>query len=130
MNTAVTVLLAEDNEDDLFLTQRVLRKAGIGPVFHAADGREAKQYLEGVGEYADRASYPLPEVVLLDLKMPEFTGHEVLEWVRAQPALSGLRVYVLTSSDEGRDRERVEKAGVQGYYVKPLTPEQVAEIFG
>lgn len=128
MNTPVSVLLAEDNEDDLFLSQRVLRKAGVGPVFHVADGREAKRYLSGEGVYGDRTLYPLPELVLLDLKMPEFTGHEVLEWLRAQPRLAHLKVYVLTSSDEARDRARVEKAGVQGYFVKPLTPVHLAEV--
>lgn len=130
MNAPVTVLLAEDNEDDLFLTKRVLKKAGIGPVFHVADGREAMDYLAGRGDYADSARFPRPDVVLLDLKMPEFTGHEVLEWLRGQPELKGLKVYVLTSSDEMRDRQRVESAGVQGYFVKPLTALNVVEIFG
>ena len=129
MNAPVTVLLAEDNEDDLFLSERVLKKAGIGPVFHVADGREARDYLAGRGDYADRGKFPLPEVVLLDLKMPEFTGHEVLEWLRKEPELKDLKVFVLTSSDEMRDRERVERAGIQGYFVKPLTAANIAEIF-
>lgn len=124
------MLLAEDNEDDLFLTQRVLKKAGVGPAFHVGDGREAVAYLGGEGEFGDRTRHPLPDVVLLDLKMPGMTGHEVLEWIRAQPALRDLRVCVLTSSDEQRDRDRVAKAGVQGYFVKPLTAGDVAKIFG
>ena len=129
MNAPVTVLLAEDNEDDLFLSERVLKKAGIGPVFHVADGKEAIDYLAGRGDYTDRERFPLPEVVLLDLKMPEFTGHEVLEWLRSQPEFRDLKVYVLTSSDEMRDRQRVESAGIQGYFVKPLTSANLAEIF-
>jgi CheY-like chemotaxis protein len=130
MIASAAVLLAEDNEDDLFLTQRVLKKAGVGPVFHVSDGREAVQYLGGEGAFGDRRLHPFPEVVLLDLKMPELTGHEVLEWIRSQPALRDLKVYVLTSSDEHRDRERAAKAGVQGYFVKPLTAAHLAEIFG
>ena len=128
MKSPVSVLLAEDNDDDLFLSQRVLAKAGVAPVFHVADGKEAIDYLSGQGEYADRKRHPLPAVMLLDLKMPGFSGHEVLEWLRAQPALCALKVFVLTSSGETRDRERVEKAGAQGYFVKPLTSEHLAVI--
>jgi CheY-like chemotaxis protein len=124
----LSVLLAEDNEDDLFLSKRALAKAGVAPVFHVADGKEAIDYLSGRGDYTDRARHPLPGVMLLDLKMPGFGGHEVLEWLRAQPALRGLKVFVLTSSGEMRDRERVERAGVQGYFVKPLTPEHLTTI--
>jgi CheY-like chemotaxis protein len=124
----LSVLLAEDNEDDLFLSKRVLAKAGVAPVFHVADGKEAMDYLSGRGDYTDRARHPLPGVMLLDLKMPGFGGHEVLEWLREQPALRGLKVFVLTSSGETRDRERVEKAGAQGYFVKPLTAEHLTAI--
>ncbi|CAM2883495.1 response regulator [Rariglobus hedericola] len=130
MKPPVAVLLAEDNDDDLFLSKRVLAKAGIAPVFHVADGRQAMDYLAGKGDYADRTRYPLPEVVLLDLKMPEFTGHEVLEWLRAEPALRDLKVYVLTSSAEMSDQQRAEKAGAQGYLVKPLLTAHLATIFG
>lgn len=122
------VLLAEDNEDDLFLSTRTLAKAGISPVHHVEDGAQAINYLAGSGVYADRARFPLPRILLLDLKMPAFTGHEVLEWLRQQPGLQTIRVYVLTSSDEPRDRQRVQKAGVHGYFVKPLLPEHVATI--
>lgn len=122
------VLLAEDNEDDLFLSRRALAKAGLAPVHHVEDGARAIDYLGGLGAYADRARFPLPDILLLDLKMPAYTGHEVLEWLRRQPALQGVRVYVLTSSDEPRDRQRVQKAGAQGYFVKPLLPEHVATI--
>lgn len=128
MNSPLTVLLAEDNEDDLFLSTRVLTKAGISPVHHVEDGQQAMDYLAGVGAYADRARFPLPDLLLLDLKMPAYTGHEVLEWLRRQPGLETLRVYILTSSDEPRDRQRVQKAGVQGYLVKPLLPEHVAAL--
>lgn len=128
MKCSLSVLLAEDNEDDLFLSKRVLAKAGVSPVFHVADGKEAIDYLSGQGEYTDRSRHPLPAVMLLDLKMPGLSGHEVLEWLRAQPALRGLKVFVLTSSGETRDRERVEKAGAQGYFVKPLTSEHLTAI--
>lgn len=124
------VLLAEDNEDDFFLSHRALTKAGIDSVHHVEDGRQAMDYLAGRGPYADRARYPFPDILLLDLKMPFHTGHEVLEWLRAQPGLQTLAVHVLTSSDEPRDRERVRLAGANGYFVKPLRPEHVVRILG
>jgi CheY-like chemotaxis protein len=128
MKPAPAVLLAEDNEDDLFLSRRMLAKAGLETVHHVADGRQALDYLAGRGPYADRARHPLPDIVLLDLKMPGHTGHEVLEWLRRQPDLQAVRVYVLTSSDEPSDRRRVQKAGAQGYIVKPLLLEHVSAI--
>jgi CheY-like chemotaxis protein len=128
MKSPVTVLLAEDNEDDLFLSLRVLEKVGIAPA-HVSNGKDAMDYLAGRGIYQDRTLYPLPDVVLLDLKMPAYTGHEVLEWLRDQSQLRDMKVYVLTSSDEPRDRQRAEKAGAQGYFVKPLLPSHLAAIF-
>lgn len=130
MNRPPTVLIAEDNEDDLFLSTRVLAKAGLASIFHVEDGRQAMDYLAGRDRYADRARFPFPDILLLDLKMPAYTGHEVLEWLRRQPGLESLPVFVLTSSDEPSDRRRVQKAGAQGYFVKPLTPEHVAGLLG
>ena len=128
MNPAPSVLVAEDNEDDLFFSSRMLAKAGLRAVRHVADGCQTIDYLAGRGPYADRARYPLPDLLLLDLKMPGRTGHDVLDWLRLQPGLRGLRVYVLTSSDEPGDRRRAAEAGARGYIVKPLLPEHVADI--
>ncbi len=123
-----TVLIAEDNEDDLFLSARVLAKAGLPIPHHVGDGRQAVAYLAGEGVFADREAHPLPDILLLDLKMPGLTGHEVLEWMRRDGRFEGVRVCVLTSSDEPRDRKRVALAGARGYLVKPLRPGDVAEI--
>lgn len=129
MKSPVTVLLAEDNEDDLFLSLRVLEKVGIAPA-HVSNGKDAMDYLAGRGVYHDRTRYPLPEVVLLDLKMPAYTGQEVLEWLRDQSQLrDNMKVYILTSSDEPKDRQRAEKAGAHGYFVKPLLPTHLSRIF-
>lgn len=128
MNSPTKVLLVEDDEDDLFLTRRTLAKAGISQVFHVGDGRDAISYLSGSGTYADRAQYPFPDCVLLDLKMPDVTGYEVLEWIKTQPALHPLRVFVLTSSVELRDRETVSRLGAAGYLVKPLSTTHIASM--
>jgi CheY-like chemotaxis protein len=129
MKPSLIVLLAEDDEDDLFFSKRVLQKAGLVQVYHVKDGQEAMDYLAGKGAYEERQCHPLPGVVLLDLKMPLFTGHQVLEWIRAQREFDDLKVYILTSSDEPRDRSRAEAAGACGYLVKPLAPAHLREIF-
>jgi CheY-like chemotaxis protein len=128
MNDDIPILLVEDNEDDKFFTMRTLAKAGLTQVFHAADGQAAIAYLSAQGEYADREKFPLPEIVLLDLKMPGIDGHEVLEWARTQPALAGVALYALSSSGEVRDRQRAALAHASGYFVKPFTAKDAAAI--
>ena len=126
---STTILVVEDNEDDAFFMRRALRDAGIAnPVRIVEDGQQAIDYLAGKGEFADRAENPLPMVVFLDLKLPFKSGHEVLEWIRAQPQFAKLIVIVLTSSNEPLDLNRAYKNGANSYVVKPPTPEQLAEL--
>ncbi len=129
MTTAGVILLVEDNEDDVFLMKRALRLAGVAnPVFLVTDGEQATQYLAGEGPYADRAKFPMPSVVFLDLKLPFRSGHEVLAWIRRQQALESLVVVVLTSSDEPSDLRRAYSLGANSYLVKPLTPKQLTSL--
>jgi len=126
MNHLGAILLVEDSEDDAFLMKRTLNAAGVAnPVFVVTDGEQAVDYLAGNGVYADRAAYPLPAVVFLDLKLPLKSGHEVLAWIRAQNAFESLLVIVLTSSDEPADLRRAYSLGASSYLVKPLTPKQL-----
>lgn len=93
---------------------------GVGDhVQVARDGGEAVAYLEGEGAYHDRALYPLPSLMLLDLKLPKKSGLEILEWVRSDPRYKELRVIILTSSREPRDIQRAHELGVVAYHVKP-----------
>lgn len=128
-----TLLLVEDNEDDVFLMKRALRFAGIkNPLQIAEDGQAAIDYLAGAGAYADRTRFPLPHLVFLDLKLPYKTGHEVLEWIRRQPAFSTLIVIVLTSSSEPVDLARAYQLGANSFVVKPPTSallQKLAESF-
>lgn len=114
------ILLVEDEPDAVTLLQHAFAKAGIvNPLFPVLDGDQAIAYLNGDGCYADRAAHPLPQLVLLDLKLPRCSGLEVLAWIRAQPALRGLLVVILTSSRERTDVRRAYAAGANSYLVKP-----------
>src|SRR5689334_22237166 len=90
------------------------------PVQIVRDGGEAVAYLSGEGKYANRAEYPLPVLVLLDLKMPGMDGFEVLSWIRQRDGIRGLPVVVLTSSNEIRDVNRAYALGANSFFVKEL----------
>ena|SRR5258706_15146892 len=115
-----TVLLAEDDPDDVLLTQLAFEKALLAnPLQVVRDGEEAIAYLKGEGQYADRQRFPLPILLLLDLKMPKATGFEVLEWLRTQSGLTALPVAIMTSSDQDPDVARAYDLGADSYLNKP-----------
>ena len=123
------ILLAEDREDDILLIRKAFREAYIGNPLHVVkDGEEAISYLAGDGKYGNREEFPLPDLMLLDLKMPRVDGFEVLTWIRQQPSLAALRVVVLTSSDALRDVNRAYKLGANSFMVKPLDFEDVVQM--
>src|ERR1041385_9209783 len=102
-----TVLLVEDSADDVLLMQRAFRKASlINPLNVVTDGEQAIDYLAGNGQYSDRGKYPLPVLVLLDIKLPRRSGHEVLAWLKQHPGLKRVPVVMLTSSNETADINR------------------------
>jgi len=114
------ILLAEDDEDDILLVRRAFKDLGIlNPLHVVRDGDEAMAYLKGVGEYSNRAEYPLPSLLLLDLKMPRIDGFEVLQWIRSEPSLRPLRVIVLTSSGQMQDVNEAYRLGANSFLVKP-----------
>jgi CheY-like chemotaxis protein len=92
------------------------------------NGQEAIAYLKGAGKYSNRDEYPLPDLLLLDLKMPRVNGFEVLQWIRQQPGLAPLRVLVLTSSDQIRDVNEAYRLGANSFLVKPLDFEDFAQL--
>lgn len=123
------ILLAEDDDNDVFFMRRALLKAQVEfPLQVVTNGQEAVDYLDGAGKYSDRSTYPLPSIILLDLKMPFLDGFEVLSWIGKQPALNKIPVAVLTSSAEERDRRRAAELGAKAYFVKPPRPETIQEI--
>ena len=120
VNRALNILLAEDNEDDVFLLREAFKRAGVGtPLHRVANGLETQAYLKGEGAYADRTTYPVPDIVLLDLNMPRMNGFEVLEWVRRDAQWSRLVVHVLTASPRETDIQRAYGLAANSYVVKP-----------
>jgi two-component system response regulator len=114
------ILLVEDNPDDVDLTRRAFRKANISnEVVVARDGVEALDYLFGTGAQAAKQT-ELPQVVLLDLKLPRVDGMEVLQRIRADRRTRFLPVVVLTSSREEQDLIRSYELGVSSYVQKPV----------
>lgn len=126
---APTILLVEDDADSVFLFEHTVRKLGItNPLRVARDGREALDYLEGVGDFADRQKHPLPGLILLDLKLPRISGFEVLQALRQRPETRPLIVVVLTSSASDEDIAKAYALGANAYLVKPLQLEKLEEI--
>ena len=122
------ILLVEDNPDDVDLTLRAFAKSNIAnEVVVARDGVEALDYLFATGVHAGRASAPLPQLVLLDLKLPRIDGLQVLERVRANPRTRLLPVVILTSSTEQRDLENGYKLGANSYIRKPVDFQEFLE---
>ena len=123
------LLLVEDHPADVLLIRRAFKKAAIDiPIRAVGDGEEAIAYLSGAGVYADRDEYPLPVLVLLDLKLPKKSGFEVLQWLREQPDLRRLPVTVLTSSKESSDIDRAYEFGANSYLVKPPAFDNLQEL--
>ena len=125
------ILLVEDNPDDVDLILRAFKKYHImSDVVITSDGAEALEYLFGKGKYASKDLYKLPEVVLLDLKLPKVDGLEVLQRLRSDERTKHLPVVILTSSSEERDVVDGYKFGANSYVQKPVEFTQFSEAVG
>jgi DNA-binding response OmpR family regulator len=125
MTPTCKLLLVEDSEDDVFLLKRALsRHPGFRVVGWAEDGNAAIDYLNGSGRYSDRTAYPWPDLMILDLKMPGRSGHEVLQWMQGKSPRP--KVAVFTTSDLEDDKDRVRQLGVDLYQQKAFQEEALA----
>jgi CheY-like chemotaxis protein len=128
MKKSFSILLVDDSFDDRLFARRALcrnpRFVLVGEVF---DGESAIAYLAGEGEYADREKYPFPDVLLLDLKLPRKTGHEVLEWIQSRN-FANLQVIVLSGSFLPEDVTRCRELGAHGYFKKEALAEEQLSI--
>lgn len=117
-----TVLVVEDNAEEVILLQRAFQRTGLNvSVQFVVNGEEAIDYLSGVDRFGDRANFPEPDVVLMDLKMPRKGGFEVLEWFRNLQEGALIPVIVLTSSTREADVQRAYSLGANTYFSKPTS---------
>lgn len=114
------VLSVDDNDVDGALLERAFKRTSIpARLYRVSEGPQAMAYLAGDGIYRDRDSYPLPDLVLLDLAMPKMSGVEVLKWIRQQTVVKKTRVLIFTSSEKPEDFRAANEIGADGYLLKP-----------
>ncbi len=127
--SAGTILYVEDEPSDVLLLEACFSQLAVELTFRVAkDGQAAIDYLSGKGQFADRQQHPLPVLVLLDLNLPRKSGHEVLEWIRRQPALHTLPVIVFSASNRQLDVHQAYALGANAYLVKPSGYAELLEL--
>ena len=129
MDNTAQILLVEDNQMDVVLTLDAFREAKlINKVNVTRDGQEALDYLFGQGKFADRTLFPIPNLILLDLKMPGIDGFEVLRKIKGTDKLKRIPVVILTSSREEGDRALSYDIGANSYLLKPVSFEGFTDV--
>ncbi len=114
------VLQVEDDDHDVFFLRRAFEAASIrNPIHVARDGQEAIDYLSGAGKFRDRTRFPLPCLIILDLKMPRRDGLDVLAWLRQESGLPPLAVIIFSSSAHAEDIDHAYRLGANSFVVKP-----------
>ena len=122
MEKTATILLVEDNRMDVELTLDAFKEARLeNKILVVTNGQEALDYLFRRGVYADRNTYPMPDLILLDLKLPRIDGFEVLRQIKSANILKRLPVVILTSSKDEGDRALSYDIGANSYLVKPVS---------
>jgi len=123
------ILVAEDSSIDCLLLQRAFERVGLSVELNfVSDGQAAIDFLSHEGDYKELPDNPVPDVLLLDLKMPRLDGFDVLDWLRDQPVLSRVPVVVLTSSDDPGDIDRAYDLGANSYLLKPSRSEKLDDL--
>ena len=118
----ITILMADDDEDDRLLTQDALAESRVLNELHfVEDGVELLEYLERKGKFVDKTTSPRPGLILLDLNMPRMDGREALEAIKANPNLKGIPVVILTTSKQEEDMVKGYNLGAASYITKPVT---------
>ncbi len=123
------VLYIEDEEDDVFFMRNAFKRLGMEECFHMVpDGERAIAYLTGGDPYTDRARFPVPTIVLLDLSLPVLSGFEVLAWLRGHPQFRSVPVMVFSASVRAEDRLRAEELGATAFLPKPTSGGQFLDM--
>ena len=129
MANKIPILVVDDSEDDVYFLCRAFEKAGLKhPITHVSDGEEAVDYLSGENGFTDRSRYPLPKLMLLDVKMPRRDGFDVLQWLLTRKDLDKLPVVMLSSSLRPEDVAKAKVLGATEYLCKPVESEGFGQI--
>ena len=130
VNSLPRILLAEDDENDQFFVKCAIRKHDIQIDLHIVDrGDSVIAYLLGQAEFGDRKKYPIPSLILLDIKLPGKSGLEVLHWIRHDSPCPNVPVIVMSSSQLKEDWDRAYSLGVNAFLTKPSAFDEVASLF-
>lgn len=122
-NNQPVILVADDDPDFNYLMQYVIKKSDIAAKARfVSDGQAALDYLQGLAGFADRELFPLPDMAVLDMKMPFVPGLEVLKWIRQQPEFSGMPVMIISASLDGENRQKSTGLGANAYCTKSGDP--------
>jgi CheY-like chemotaxis protein len=128
-NGRPTLLVVEDNEDDIFFIERIFKQLDARcDLKFVRDGLEALDYLSGKGNYSDRSRFPLPTIILMDLKMPRMNGFEVLEWMQKQGEIKLIPTIVVTSSTLQEDVTRAYRLGANAVMNKPVDKDSLLQM--
>jgi CheY-like chemotaxis protein len=130
MDTNFTILLVEDDPNDVWLVKHAFASASIhNPLRVVSDGQEAIDYLKGLGSFGDRTAFPLPKLILLDLKMPRLNGFDVISWMRRHYPWKLTPIIILSSSALPQDVNRAYELGANAYMVKPADFRALERLF-
>ena len=131
MSKKLVILAAEDDPNDLELLRHVVGENGVEVNFQSADdGEQLINYLRGEGQFSDRDQHPIPDIVVLDLKMPRMNGFEVLQWLRQEPGLARIPAVVLSGSGLESDIQEAYRLGANTYFTKPGQLAELRKIIG
>ena len=129
MDKPFTILLVEDDENDVLLITRAFKKHYLDKPLHVArNGEDGRAYLSGEGKYSDRQKYPFPDVVITDLKMPKMSGMELLAWLAEHQELRVIPTIMMSASKEDKDVARAYELGANTYMVKPADSDTLAQM--
>ena len=122
-------LVAEDDQDTQVLIKRAFKQADLAPpIYFTNDGQQTIHYLSGQGDYGNRDCYPMPALLLLDLKMPYRDGFDVLRWIRAQTFLRRLVVIMFSGSSLEQDVEQAFDLGANSFVMKPVSFSELLQV--
>jgi len=129
MDSSISVLVAEDEESDFLLLERALKRSDERlKIYRVRDGVEGMEYIKGEGEFADRVRFPLPQMLIVDLKMPRMTGMEFLAWLRSEPSRRVIPTLMMSSSEQAADVRQAYELGANTYFLKPSDFRSLVEL--